>query len=599
MKNFTHIIKNSLLSFSLCLVGGSSMFAADVNGWGDFKLYLDPGHAQRENGGLYNYSEAEKVLRVAWSIRDYLLKYTDIQSENEMVNITTRGVYVYKDILDNGDTVFHNGFLIVRTSSAYNRRVEQVRIDTNGIYFRTATYNEANNSLSWGEWKEIDVDPNRIAFSSDGTEFAATDLNKPRTEGRMSLGSNGDVGVSVGNNGELGIGVNRNSKYYPVMEVKKDNKTRFTPVGSPYVMAQMEKGRMIFSSDQVGNSEVGVHLDLNGKVATLKAEDKINLESVNETSIKSSGLYVSGIGGYDGTNPGTAKTLQEVVNEGGGITDLGVVSGWNDVVDTGIYKYTLTTENGISGLLFVTSAPKRDGSGKDHYQVRMEAGKIYSRTGESLKIASGRYTWQDWEEVGGGSSVSVVQSTGQSTTAAMSQKAVTDELGKAYLLSDDTKDELIQIDWGKSTNGEPLYYIDHWLEDLQAADPSIFTYDDQVHTLKLAQITVGQELGLDFIETSYRGVLLDPTWSYVNFVYSGMEHRFSARIGGGKCILCDAAGFTNNADYYVQLYAEVCYTGSNGISVTIFAEHKLPPYEDENPLYINDSLAGRLRIWIV
>ena len=37
MKNFTHIIKNSLLSFSLCLVGGSSMFAADVNGWGDFR----------------------------------------------------------------------------------------------------------------------------------------------------------------------------------------------------------------------------------------------------------------------------------------------------------------------------------------------------------------------------------------------------------------------------------------------------------------------------------------------------------------------------------------------------------------------------------
>ena len=105
------------------------------------------------------------------------------------------------------------------------------------------------------------------------------------------------------------------------------------------------------------------------------------------------------------TNPGTAKTLQEVVNEAGGggdITDLGVVSGWNDVVDTGVYKYVLTTENGISGLLLVTSSPKRDGSGKDHYQVRIEAGKAYSRTGESLKIVEGRYTWNNWEEVDGG-----------------------------------------------------------------------------------------------------------------------------------------------------------------------------------------------------
>ena len=154
--------------------------------------------------------------------------------------------------------------------------------------------------------------------------------------------------------------------------------------------------------------------------------------------------YVYGIGGYDGTNPGTAKTLQEVVNEaggGGGITDLGVVSGWNDVVDTGVYKYALTTENGISGLLLVTSSPKRDGSGKDHYQVRIEAGKAYSRTGESLKIVEGRYTWDNWEEVdGGGSSVSVVQSTGQSTTAVMSQKAVTDELAKKA-----TKTELNQL----------------------------------------------------------------------------------------------------------------------------------------------------------
>lgn len=56
--------------------------AAEVTGWGDFKLYLDPGHAKTENGGLYSYSEAEKVLRVAHAIREYLLQYTDVSAEN-------------------------------------------------------------------------------------------------------------------------------------------------------------------------------------------------------------------------------------------------------------------------------------------------------------------------------------------------------------------------------------------------------------------------------------------------------------------------------------------------------------------------------------
>lgn len=328
--------------------------------------------------------------------------------------------------------------------------------------------------------------------------------------------------------------------------------------------------------------------------------------------------YVYGIGGYDGTNPGTAKTLQEVVNESGGITDLGVVSGWNDVVDTGIYKYTLTTENGISGLLFVTSAPKRDGSGKDHYQVRMEAGKIYSRTGESLNIVSGRYTWQDWEEVVGGSSVSVVQSTGQSTTVVMSQKAVTDELAKKA-----TKTELNQLNEGimkdeglyedvdtlgetfsrTSTNGEMMGYINHRIEEyaVGADAPDIFTYDEQVHTLKLAQFTVHpQEGDLSFIEQNYRGVLLDPTWSYVNFICSNEPRYFSARIGGGKCVLVDTNGETSG-DHYIQLFAEAAYSASTGnIEVSIFAEYKLSGQGAENnPLYINGNLPGYLRIWIV
>lgn len=53
-----------------------------VTGWGDFKLYLDPGHEGRSNQGLWGYSEAEKVLDVALNIKQMLETYTDISAEN-------------------------------------------------------------------------------------------------------------------------------------------------------------------------------------------------------------------------------------------------------------------------------------------------------------------------------------------------------------------------------------------------------------------------------------------------------------------------------------------------------------------------------------
>ncbi|MDO4511469.1 MAG: N-acetylmuramoyl-L-alanine amidase [Bacteroidales bacterium] len=44
--------------------------------WGNFKLWIDPGHSGRENTGLYSYTEAEKVLRVGLATRAFLFKYT-------------------------------------------------------------------------------------------------------------------------------------------------------------------------------------------------------------------------------------------------------------------------------------------------------------------------------------------------------------------------------------------------------------------------------------------------------------------------------------------------------------------------------------------
>lgn len=53
---------------------------AQVTGLSGWNIFLDPGHSQKENMGIYGYSEAEKVLRVALALQDYLLNETDIDT---------------------------------------------------------------------------------------------------------------------------------------------------------------------------------------------------------------------------------------------------------------------------------------------------------------------------------------------------------------------------------------------------------------------------------------------------------------------------------------------------------------------------------------
>ncbi|TNE70290.1 T9SS type A sorting domain-containing protein [bacterium] len=54
--------------------------AQKVTGLSGWTLFIDPGHSQTENMGLYNYSEAQKTLRVAMHLRDLLLTETDIDT---------------------------------------------------------------------------------------------------------------------------------------------------------------------------------------------------------------------------------------------------------------------------------------------------------------------------------------------------------------------------------------------------------------------------------------------------------------------------------------------------------------------------------------
>lgn len=83
------------------LVFASTWLAApaqkQVTGLNNWTIFIDQGHSQFENMGVFNYSEAEKVLRVGHALRDYLLNYTDIkavylarQTDQDNVTLTAR-----------------------------------------------------------------------------------------------------------------------------------------------------------------------------------------------------------------------------------------------------------------------------------------------------------------------------------------------------------------------------------------------------------------------------------------------------------------------------------------------------------------------------
>lgn len=88
MKNIVSKIRKGAIATALCIMAVPT-FAQDtagqVTGWGDWKLFLDPGHSGTENQGLWGYSEAEKTLAIALTIKEYLTTYTDMPADNLML----------------------------------------------------------------------------------------------------------------------------------------------------------------------------------------------------------------------------------------------------------------------------------------------------------------------------------------------------------------------------------------------------------------------------------------------------------------------------------------------------------------------------------
>ncbi len=82
-RSVKHIMKSfalySLLSIVIISFSTSTQ-AQQITGLDGASIFLDPGHSQTENQGLYGYSEAEKVLRIGLALQEMLLTQTDIDT---------------------------------------------------------------------------------------------------------------------------------------------------------------------------------------------------------------------------------------------------------------------------------------------------------------------------------------------------------------------------------------------------------------------------------------------------------------------------------------------------------------------------------------
>lgn len=81
------------LTVSVLIILSFNSIKAQVTGLSNWNIYLDPGHSQFENQGIYGYSEAEKNLRVGLHLRQMLLNWTDIDTvyicrENDSVQVS-------------------------------------------------------------------------------------------------------------------------------------------------------------------------------------------------------------------------------------------------------------------------------------------------------------------------------------------------------------------------------------------------------------------------------------------------------------------------------------------------------------------------------
>lgn len=84
LKNSIKQLNQSLFVIIMALMVvvsvNTSLQAQEITGLDGVSIFIDPGHSQTENQGLYGYSEPQKVLRIGLALRDMLRTQTDIDT---------------------------------------------------------------------------------------------------------------------------------------------------------------------------------------------------------------------------------------------------------------------------------------------------------------------------------------------------------------------------------------------------------------------------------------------------------------------------------------------------------------------------------------
>ncbi len=115
------------LFFLLLLFNSFGKLHAQIEGLEGISIFLDPGHSQKENMGLYNYSEAEKVLKIALEMEKMFQDQTDIsdvylsrQTDEDYISLEGRttlanelGADFYYSIHSDAGASSHNSTLML------------------------------------------------------------------------------------------------------------------------------------------------------------------------------------------------------------------------------------------------------------------------------------------------------------------------------------------------------------------------------------------------------------------------------------------------------------------------------------------------------
>jgi len=132
-------MKRFIVLLGVMLVFAASAFAQpQITGLSNWSVFLDPGHSQKENMGVYGYSEAEKVLRVGLYTKFLLETKTDIDTvyiartdDNMSVSLAQRtdfsnrvGAAFYHSIHSNaGGATTNNVLMLWGQNGAFQEKI--------------------------------------------------------------------------------------------------------------------------------------------------------------------------------------------------------------------------------------------------------------------------------------------------------------------------------------------------------------------------------------------------------------------------------------------------------------------------------------------